>query len=205
MKKIILVTTVLQMIVLVTMSCNSTSTKEKINQPIVIITNNGVDEFRLNTDITKYDLSKYNSIVDTSALLSEDEVEKTQGKIIYFNKYQYLVLWLNKNIIAEIDIKTDGFSTKDGLTVGMSFETLFNKIHKNYEFYDDFNFSFCLPTRNILFVISNSTIDMFSDKEINDLYKNVLSIKSNQLEKMKVERIIIRDFNRQTKQDEMDY
>jgi len=204
MKKIILITTVLQLIVLATMSCNSTTTKEKINQPNIIITNDGVAEFRLNADIKKYDLSKYKTVVDTSALLSEDEVEKTQGKIIYFNKNQYLVLWLNKNIIAEIDIKTDGFSTKDGLTVGMSFEALFNKIQRNYEFYDDFNFSFCLPTRNILFVISNSTIDMFSDKEINDLYKNVLSIKSNQLEKMKVESIIIKNCNLQSKQDEVD-
>lgn len=195
MKKIIFVTIFLVLIIFTTMSCNSVIAKEKINQPDIIITNDGVAEFRLNAEIKKYDLSKYKAVADTCALLSEDDVEKTQGKIIYFNKTQYLILWLNKNKIAEIDIKTSGFTTTDGLTIGMSFEDLFNRIQDNYEFYDDFSFSFCLPNRNILFVISNSTVGLFSDKEINDLYMNTLSIKSKQLEKMKVESIIIKKFN----------
>lgn len=195
MKHTTLIAIVLQLTVLTVMSCNYASAKEKKEHLNFLITNDGVSEFKLNSDIEKYDLSKYENVVDTSAILSEDEVDLTPGKIIYFNKDQFLVLWLYENKITEIDIKTDGFSTKDGYKVGMCFEALFKKIQGNYNFNCDYFFTFSLPIRNIIFLISNSYFDIFSDSEINDIYNNTLSIQSNQLEKMSVESIIVTDLD----------
>ncbi|HLO85035.1 MAG TPA: hypothetical protein VK203_08505 [Nostocaceae cyanobacterium] len=207
MRKNILTTVVLQIIILTVSGCSFASTKEKINHADIIIADAGVGEFKLDSDIAKYDLSKYKAVSDTSALLSEDETEKTKGKIVYFNNNQYLVLWLSQNKITEIDLKTTGFSTKDGLKVGMPFEELFKKINRVYEFDDSnyYNISFGISNRNILFVISNSCLNQFTDNEINNLYKHHLSIKSSQLVKMKVDCIIIKRFNQKIKNDEMDY
>lgn len=205
MKKNVFTTVVLQIIILAVSGCSFASTKEKINHADIIIADTGVGEFKLDSDIAKYDLSKYKAVSDTSALLSEDETEKTKGKIVYFNNNQYLVLWLSQNIITEIDLKTTGFSTKDGLRVGMAFDELFKKTNRDYEFDFEYNFSFCIPKRNILFVISNSEPNLFTDNEINNLYNHLLSIKSSQLVKMKVDCIIIKHFNQKIKNDEMDY
>lgn len=102
---------------------------------MISIINDGVDVFHLNTPISSYDFTKYVSVADTSALLSEDETSPTNGKNVHYSNGGRLTLWQVSDTIFRLEITSKGFKTTTGISVGMSFSDLFKMIKdRQYQF-----------------------------------------------------------------------
>jgi hypothetical protein len=175
--------------------CNSVNKSKHLDSKDVIVSKEGVREFKLDTPISRYDMSKYLAVIDTSALLSEDETDKTLGKKIFLSKSSYLIIWLRNDTINRIDIDSDGFSTADNIKIGMHLKDLFFLVKKeNYQFEDEYGLKFCIPTANILYEVSiPDSVDLTID-EYNNLYKHKLSIDPKKLEMLIVTKIIVSHF-----------
>lgn len=176
-------------------TCKADGKVKQSNDDAISIINDGVDVFHLNTPMSSYDFSKYVSVTDTSALLSEDETSPTIGKNVHYSNGGRLTLWQVSDTIFRIEICSKVFRTKTGASVGMRFSDLFKMIKdRQYQFDYESDLSFCIPDENIDFEITLPDIVNLSDEEINDLYKGKLSISTKKLKQLFVSKIIISRF-----------
>ena len=165
------------------------------NDDCITILNDGVDVFHLNTLMSSYDFTKFDSVTDTSALLSEDETSPTFGKNVYYSNGGRLTLWQVSDTIFSIEIYSKDFRTTKGASVGMRLRDFFKIIKdQQYQFDYEVDFSFCIPDENIDFEINVPDNVILSDKEIVDLYKGKLSISTKKLNQLYVNKIIISRF-----------
>ncbi|MFZ4398732.1 MAG: hypothetical protein ACOYO1_01760 [Bacteroidales bacterium] len=165
---------------------NSFSQVDSLNR----INKYGIGQFKIDSSLKKIDFSKFNKVIDSSMYFSEDENDIGNGKYIYLSKKEYIVIWSQNDWITEIWTNSSIYSTDDGIKVGISFELLFNILKNKYQIEDDFGELMLFDKRNHIRIwISNSKSNTFNDKEMNDLYHNILSINKIKLSKMKVKKI----------------
>jgi hypothetical protein len=174
--------------------CSSGNERDKKNNPTEI-KKDACGLFRINTCINEYDLSGY-TIKDTSTFFSEEDEEATKGKKICFKNNEFICLWLFNDTITEILIKSTAFKTKENIHVGQPFKDFFETV-KNMDILIDneWGITYYLKELNLVAGISNSGEDNISTDEINDLYKMKLSVKQENLHKMKIEYIRILNFS----------
>jgi hypothetical protein len=154
------------------------------------ITSTGVGVFKMNTSVSLISVDSFMKITDTSY---NDEEYISYGKCYYINKDEFYTIWYSENEnneIYEIEIKAKNAKTSDGIMIGTSIDNLFSDGIKNYHVFDDFGELVLVDMeQNIRFHFNG--LKKLENSELNDLYKNTLSIDKKKCLKINVSQIDI--------------
>jgi hypothetical protein len=153
-----------------------------------LINNKGIGVFKLNNTLKQIRLPKYESLIDTT--MYYDDGSSLKGNYLKIDKENFILVLTWKDSICEAQTNIKKYSTIEGIRIGLSFEEVFNIIKSHYSIEDDFGELMLFDKKNHLRIwFTNSNNSYFDFDEINNLYKNNLTIEKTKLSKMKVRQI----------------